>query len=93
MVWKQAFTPFHLSSLPPCLPASLHQHLWPEGLKLAAAMNFKFPTMVPTPLRSLIPNASDEAIAVMTELLLWDPNKRPTAPQVCLPPAGLTRLC
>lgn len=30
---------------------------WPEGQKLAAAMNFKFPRFVKTPLSQLIPNA------------------------------------
>ena len=37
---------------------------WPEGIKLAAAMNFRFPQFVPTPLSQLIPNASPEAIQV-----------------------------
>ena len=37
---------------------------WPEGVKLAAAMNFRFPQFVPTPLSQLIPNASPEAIQV-----------------------------
>ena len=35
---------------------------WPEGFKLAAGMNFKFPQFVPTPLAQLIPSASPEAI-------------------------------
>ena len=34
---------------------------WPEGFKLAAAMNFKFPQFSATPLSTLIPNASPEA--------------------------------
>jgi protein kinase len=37
---------------------------WPEGVKLAAAMNFRFPQFVPTPLAQLIPNASPEALQV-----------------------------
>lgn len=39
---------------------------WPDGIKLAAAMNFRFPQFVPTPLSTLIPNASPEAIQLMT---------------------------
>ncbi|XP_030625719.1 serine/threonine-protein kinase MAK [Chanos chanos] len=54
---------------------------WPEGYQLAVAMNFRFPQCVPTPLKTLIPNASNEAIALMKDLLQWDPKKRPTAVQ------------
>ncbi|XP_036374952.1 serine/threonine-protein kinase MAK-like isoform X2 [Megalops cyprinoides] len=54
---------------------------WPEGYQLAAAMNFRFPQCVPTNLKTLIPNASNEAIALMRDLLQWDPKKRPTAAQ------------
>jgi serine/threonine protein kinase len=83
---------------------------WPEGLKLAAAMNFKFPQvhhtyicicelvlfyfffffffsllpsltlslqMVPTPLRQLVPNAGASGLALMTDLMLWNPSARP----------------
>lgn len=59
---------------------------WPEGMKLAASMNFKFPQVVPTPLAALIPNASAEAIQLMTELMRFDPQKRPTAPQALAHP-------
>ncbi|XP_067434714.1 serine/threonine-protein kinase MAK isoform X2 [Thunnus thynnus] len=54
---------------------------WPEGYHLASAMNFRFPQCVPTHLKTLIPNASNEAIALMKDLLQWDPKKRPTAVQ------------
>lgn len=54
---------------------------WPEGMKLASAMNFTFPRFVKTPLAQLIPNASKDAISLMTELLRYDPSKRPTAAQ------------
>ncbi|XP_069573044.1 serine/threonine-protein kinase MAK isoform X1 [Brachyistius frenatus] len=54
---------------------------WPEGYQLATAMNFRFPQCVPTHLKTLIPNASNEAIALMKDLLQWDPKKRPTAVQ------------
>lgn len=55
---------------------------WLEGYQLASAMNFRFPQCVPTHLKTLIPNASKEAIALMKDLLQWDPQKRPTAVQV-----------
>lgn len=54
---------------------------WQEGYQLATAMNFRFPQCVPTHLKTLIPNASNEAIALMRDLLQWDPKKRPTAVQ------------
>ncbi|XP_013863957.1 serine/threonine-protein kinase MAK isoform X7 [Austrofundulus limnaeus] len=54
---------------------------WPEGYHLASAMNFRFPQCVPTHLKTLIPNASNEAITLMKDLLQWDPKKRPTAVQ------------
>ncbi|KAM9839250.1 serine/threonine-protein kinase MAK [Aulostomus maculatus] len=54
---------------------------WPEGYQLATAMNFRFPQCVPTHLKTLIPNASNEAINLMKDLLQWDPKKRPTAVQ------------
>ncbi|KAE8280000.1 Serine/threonine-protein kinase MAK [Larimichthys crocea] len=54
---------------------------WPEGYQLASAMNFRFPQCVPTHLKTLIPNASNEAITLMRDLLQWDPKKRPTAVQ------------
>ncbi|XP_076714021.1 serine/threonine-protein kinase MAK isoform X6 [Callospermophilus lateralis] len=54
---------------------------WPEGYQLASSMNFRFPQCVPMNLKTLIPNASNEAIQLMTEMLNWDPKKRPTASQ------------
>ncbi|XP_030737295.1 serine/threonine-protein kinase MAK isoform X1 [Globicephala melas] len=54
---------------------------WPEGYQLASSMNFRFPQCVPINLKTLIPNASSEAIQLMTEMLSWNPKKRPTASQ------------
>lgn len=54
---------------------------WPEGMQLAAAMNFTFPRFVATPLSQLIPNASREAIKLMTDMMAYDPKNRPTAAQ------------
>ncbi|XP_078041506.1 serine/threonine-protein kinase dyf-5 isoform X1 [Augochlora pura] len=54
---------------------------WPDGYQLAAAMNFKFPNFTRTSLNILIPNASQEAVALMEDMLQWNPIKRPTAQQ------------
>ncbi|GBG70112.1 hypothetical protein CBR_g5743 [Chara braunii] len=54
---------------------------WPAGMKLAASMNFRFPQFAATHLSVLIPNASPEAIDLMTVMCSWDPSKRPTAAQ------------
>eukprot|EP00606_Chrysophyceae_sp_TOSAG23-5_P000307 GSChrysophyteH2.ASY1.ANO1.1510.1 assembled CDS len=54
---------------------------WSEGLKLASAMQFRFPQFVSTPLSQVLPNASPEGIELLTDLLKWDPQHRPTASQ------------
>ncbi|XP_042164172.1 serine/threonine-protein kinase MAK isoform X2 [Oncorhynchus tshawytscha] len=54
---------------------------WPEGYNLAASMNFRFPQCVPTSLRLLVPNASNEALVLMRDMLQWNPQKRPTTIQ------------
>ena len=56
---------------------------WPEGMKLAGQMGFRFPQFSPTPLAQLIPHASQEALDFIGACLHWDPTKRPTAVQ-CL---------
>ncbi|KAK9804718.1 hypothetical protein WJX72_001769 [[Myrmecia] bisecta] len=62
------------------------QQTWPDGLKLAAAMNFRFPQFSPTPLSKLITNACPEAIDLMTAMCQWDPAKRPSAAQALAHP-------
>ena len=57
------------------------QQTWPEGMKLAGQMKFGFPQFSATPLQKLIPNASPDAIDLMTAMCQWDPAKRPTAVQ------------
>lgn len=54
---------------------------WPEGYQLAAAMNFKFPKLVATPLKQLISNASHEGAQIMMDFMRWNPQRRPTAQQ------------
>ncbi|ELV11971.1 Serine/threonine-protein kinase ICK [Tupaia chinensis] len=54
---------------------------WPEGYQLSNAMNFRWPQCVPNNLKTLIPNASSEAIQLLRDMLQWDPKKRPTASQ------------
>ena len=63
----------------------LHQEDWEEGFRLAAAMNFRWPQCVATNLKTLIPNASNEGIQVLRDMLAWNPHKRPTAAQVGVP--------
>lgn len=54
---------------------------WPEGYILAKAMNFKFPQFSPMNLSSIVTNASSEAIKLMSDMMQWNPTKRPTAQQ------------
>ncbi|KAM9018731.1 serine/threonine-protein kinase ICK isoform 2-T5 [Guaruba guarouba] len=54
---------------------------WLEGYQLSASMNFHWPQCVPNNLKTLIPNASSEAVQLMRDMLQWDPKKRPTASQ------------
>lgn len=80
------------SMSPPCFYTNYKSHVlfvcilkqsdWPEGYQLASSMNFRFPQCVPINLKTLIPNASSEAIQLMMNMLNWDPKKRPTASQV-----------
>lgn len=60
---------------------SFFQTDWPEGYQLSNAMSFRWPQCVPNNLKTLIPNASSEAIQLLRDMLQWDPKKRPTASQ------------
>jgi serine/threonine protein kinase len=44
-------------------------------------MQFRFPQFAPTSLGQVIPNASPEGLALIQDLLLYDPQQRPTASQ------------
>ncbi len=52
---------------------------WPDGYKLSQQVGFKFPKHAPTPLSTLITNASKEAIDLMEMMLKYNPAKRPSA--------------
>lgn len=52
---------------------------WPDGVRLASNMNFRFPFHHPANLSSIIPQASPDAIDLLKSLLEWDPQKRPSA--------------
>ena len=54
---------------------------WPDGVKLATRLGIRLPQFAPTSLSSIMPTASPEAIDLMTELLRFDPAKRPSAAQ------------
>lgn len=55
---------------------------WSEGFQLAAKIGLTFPQFQPTSLASIMPNASPDAIQLMTEMLRFDPQKRITAAQI-----------
>jgi serine/threonine protein kinase len=57
------------------------QGSWADGLRLANQIGFKFPQFVATPLSTLIPNACPEALHLMSDMLKYDPHRRPTAMQ------------
>lgn len=52
---------------------------WPEGHKLGQQLGFKFPSHLPQSLANIIQNASEDAIKLITDMLHYDPKKRPTA--------------
>ena len=54
---------------------------WPEGHKLLSKLGFRLQAIQQKSLSELIPDASAEALNLMTSLCCWDPAKRPTASQ------------
>ena len=56
-----------------------NHNTWNEGIQQAKMVNIKFPHFSGTDLKSIIPDASDDAIDLMKLMLQWDPNKRATA--------------
>jgi protein kinase len=55
-------------------------------------MQFRFPQFPATPLHQIITNASPEGISLLQDLLLYDPQQRPTASQVLQYPFFQVRL-
>ncbi|XP_023293371.2 mitogen-activated protein kinase 15 [Lucilia cuprina] len=54
---------------------------WPEGYRLAAAIHFRYPDCVRVPLNSIVTRCSQSGLDLLEDLLLYDPDKRPTAQQ------------
>ncbi|XP_049549049.1 probable serine/threonine-protein kinase DDB_G0268078 [Anopheles darlingi] len=54
---------------------------WPEGHKMAATIQFRFPECPKIPLATLVTRASTTGIQLLEDTLQWDPEKRPTAQQ------------
>lgn len=54
---------------------------WPDGVKYATRLGIRLPQFAPTPLSVILPNASPEAVDLISELLRYDPAKRPSASQ------------
>ncbi|VDM16204.1 unnamed protein product, partial [Wuchereria bancrofti] len=52
---------------------------WPEGYQLAVAMNFKFQQCVPIPFAAIVNSVGDDGLQLMTDMMLWNPEKRPSA--------------
>ena len=76
-----------------CCCMCLLQDVWAEGLTLAMSQHFKFPSMVSNNLKNLVRNAGEEGLQLMQHLLMWDPQKRPTAAQVRVCVCARARVC
>ncbi|EAX82599.1 CMGC family protein kinase [Trichomonas vaginalis G3] len=59
---------------------------WPDCEKLILRLGFRLPQATAVPLKTLMPEASDEAIDLMYKMLMYDPSKRPSAQQVLAHP-------
>lgn len=54
---------------------------WPEGYRLSSVIQFQFPECPKVPLETLITRATPEGHQMMIDMLLWDPDRRPSAQQ------------
>lgn len=52
---------------------------WQEGMSLAKKVDLKFPVSTGMPFSQVVPEASKDAVDLMSEMLKWDPYKRGTA--------------
>lgn len=57
------------------------QKEWPEGYQLATSMNFRFPEFTQIPLETIVANSGSDGIAMLLDMLKWNPSRRPTASQ------------
>uniref|UniRef100_A0AC34G0I4 Protein kinase domain-containing protein n=1 Tax=Panagrolaimus sp. ES5 TaxID=591445 RepID=A0AC34G0I4_9BILA len=55
------------------------QEEWSEGYRLAAAMNFRFQQCQGVSLDTIINTAGADAMKLMVDMMLWVPEKRPSA--------------
>mmetsp|Transcript_100898 Transcript_100898/g.300989 ORF Transcript_100898/g.300989 Transcript_100898/m.300989 type:complete len:422 (-) Transcript_100898:150-1415(-) len=58
------------------------QSQWHEGFRLASQIGFRFPQFVPTKLETIVPQSNADGIALMNNMMQWDPNKRNSAAKV-----------
>ena len=56
-----------------------NHNTWNEGIQQAKMVNIKLPNFTGIDLKTIIPQACDDAIDLMKLMLQWDPNKRATA--------------
>ncbi|CAD8115877.1 unnamed protein product [Paramecium sonneborni] len=59
---------------------------WPEGCRLVSQLGLGLAQYQPLQLQHLIPNASVEALNLLSQMIKWDPNKRITAQQMLTHP-------
>jgi serine/threonine protein kinase len=52
---------------------------WNEGIQLAKKLDLKFQNNPGLNIAQVVPDASSEALDLLSEMLKWDPNKRATA--------------
>lgn len=52
---------------------------WPDGYKLAGTLGILFPSHSPQKLANVIPSASPAAIKLISAMLSYNPQKRPSA--------------
>jgi serine/threonine protein kinase len=58
------------------------QTQWPEGYRLAKQLGISFPSFQSVSLQTIIPNASADAIALLSDMLKFEAEKRPGASQI-----------
>jgi protein kinase len=58
-----------------------NQRTWPDGIRLANRLGIRFPNSVPIGLASALPDLSPAGMSLVSEMLRFDPTKRPSAAQ------------